>query len=91
MSKTIKYTPGETHAIRLDDNTVALVVPVEYAATVRDILWSCVAGSARASRRKWTRLMAEALNRLTDFPALTQEDISREYPGIVFADNARVK
>ena len=86
MSKAIKYSPGQLHALQLDENTVALVMPVDYAAAVRDVLRH-VAGGRYSSRRKWTGMACDALTGLKDFPLSNESDISADNRMIFFTDN----
>ena len=72
--KTIHYKPGELHAVQLDDNTVALIMPTDYAATVRDVA-RYVSGHSRRSRRRYTDMIKESLSGLKDFPPIKDDDI----------------
>lgn len=86
MSKDIKYKPGELHALRLDANTVALIMPVDCAATLRDVLGH-IGGHPYRSRRMWTAMMFQALHGLKDFPQVDTSDIDQTRDEIHFNDN----
>lgn len=94
VSHKITYTPGQLHAVKLDDNTVALVMPLDYAATVRDVCNVCT-GNDNVSRRKYTSLLWTALNRLEGMPEYYGGDMvgrgHRQQPGIYFNPNEAVK
>jgi hypothetical protein len=72
VSETITYKAGELHALKLSDNTVCLIMPTDYAVTVRDIA-GAVTG-AQQSRRKYAEMVYMALNRLPDFPESDRSD-----------------
>lgn len=88
--ETIRYTPGELHAVQLDDNTVALVLPTDYAATIRDVMYWCCTGTFNSSRRKYTDMISRSLNGLKDFPAFNRDDIASG-SNVSFKDNEAVK
>jgi hypothetical protein len=95
MSNPLKvaYRSGTLHAMVLDDNTVALIMPLDYAATARDVFNTCT-GNNDDSRRKYTQLMWQALSRLKDMPEPRGDDMrnrANQAPGIHWQTNEAVK
>lgn len=94
VSHKINYRPGELHAVKLDDNTVALVMPLDYAATARDVFNVCI-GNCYESRRKYTDLLWRALHKLEGMPEGYSADMKGRddsvVPGVFFNPNDAVK
>ena len=69
MSKrvSIQYQTGQLHAVRIDANTVAVIMPEDYACLIRDISMS-IGGDPTRSRRKYVDMLCTAINGLKGIP-----------------------